>query len=181
MQYLWGTHTMQLVFCGELRPLVGYTDSDWAGDISARHSTSGYIFNIGSGAISWSSKRQSTVSLSSCEAEYAAQTQATKEAIWLRSLCTQLLRENDSPQATIIYGDNQGAIALAKHPQFHSRTKHLDIQTHFVRENQAEGKVDLRYIPTDQQIADGLTKALCKDRFIAFRHSLGLESPDSST
>lgn len=77
---------MQLVFRGELRSLVGYTDSDWAGDISTRLSNSGYIFNIGSGAISWSSKRQSTISLSSCEAEYVAQTQAAKEAIWLRSL-----------------------------------------------------------------------------------------------
>lgn len=116
MRYMRGTHTMQLVFCWELRSLVGYTDSDWAGDKSTRRSTLGYIFNIGSGAISWSSKRQSTVSLSSCEAEYVAQTQATKEAIWSRSLFTQLLRENNSPQATIIYGDNQGAIALAKNP-----------------------------------------------------------------
>ena len=171
---------MELVFRGDLQPLVGYTDSDWAGDIYTRCSTSGYIFNIGSGAISWSLKRQSTVSLSSCEAEYVAQTQASKEAIWLRSVFAQLLREIDSPQATVIYGDNQGAIALAKNPQLHSRTKHLDIQTHFVREKQVEGRVDLRYIPTDQQIADGLTKALCKDRFIAFRHSLGLESPNSS-
>lgn len=110
-----------------------------------------------------------------------AQTQSTKEAIWLRSIITQLLRENDSPQVTIIYGDNQGAIALAKNPQFHSSTKCLDNQTHLVREKQAEGKVDLRYNPTDKQFADGLTKALCKDHFITFRHPLGLESPDSST
>ena len=89
------------------------------------------MFNIGSGAISWSSKRQTVVALSSCEAEYMGETQATKEAIWLRSLLKELLGKEE-PAATIIYGDNQGAIALAKNPQFHARTKHITIQHHFV-------------------------------------------------
>ena len=75
----------------------------------------------------------------------------------------------------MIFGDNQGAIALAKNPQFHARTKHIDLQHHWVREKQAEGKIDMRYIPTDKQVADGLTKALPKDRFITFRSALGLE------
>ena len=120
-------------------------------------------------------KRQLTVSLFSCEAEYVAQTQATKETIWLQSLLSQLLKDEEEPTATVIFGDNQGAIALAKNPQFHSRTKHIAIQHHFVREKQAEGKVDLQYVPTEQQVADGLTKALPKDRFITFRRSVGLE------
>lgn len=167
---------MQLVFRGPLDVFSGYNDSDGAGDLTNRRSTSGFLFNIGSGAISWSSKRQPTVALSSCEAEYVAQTQAAKEAIWLRSLLVELLNNNGELTATVIYGDNQGAIALAKNPQFHARTKHIDIQYHFVREKQPEGQVSLQYIPTEKQVADGLTKALPKDRFIAFGEAVGLEN-----
>lgn len=175
-RYLRGTVHYELVYKGSLEDLTGYTDSDWAGD-STRRSTSGYLFNMGSGAISWSSKRQATVALSTCEAEYIGQTQATKEAIWLKKLLNQLLRPNDSdPKATVIFGDNQGAIALAKNAQFHARTKHIDIAHHFVREKVNDGTVDIRYVPTDKQLADGLTKALCLDKFVAFRDALGVEA-----
>ena len=175
-RYLRGTSHWQLVFRGALKPAVGYTDSDYAGDIETRRSTSGYVFNLGSGAISWSSKRQATVALSTCEAEYVGQTQAAKEAIWLGGLLEQIQQSNDGSLPMVIYGDNQGAIALAKNPQFHARTKHIDVQQHFVREKVAEGKIDLAYIPTEEQIADGLTKALPRDKFEKFRAALGLEA-----
>lgn len=175
-RYLRGTVHYELVYKGSLQELTGYTDSDWAGD-SSRRSTSGYLFNVGSGAVSWSSKRQATVALSTCEAEYIGQTQATKEAIWLKNLLNQLLRPRDSdPKATVIFGDNQGAIALAKNAQFHARTKHIDIAHHFVREKVNDGTVDIQFVPTDKQMADGLTKALCLDKFVAFRDALGVES-----
>jgi hypothetical protein len=175
-RYIKGTVGFGLIFRGTIGPLTGYTDSDWAGDADTRRSTSGYVFHIGSAAISWSSKRQPTVSLSSCEAEYIGQTNATKEAIWLRGFLRQIHPDLDQgPGATIIYGDNQGAIALAKNPQFHARTKHIDIQHHFVREKVAEGHVDLQYISTSEQVADGLTKALCRDKFEAFRKAVGVE------
>lgn len=175
-RYLRGTVHYELVYKGSLKELCGYTDSDWAGD-STRRSTSGYLFNLGSGAISWSSKRQATVALSTCEAEYIGQTQATKEAVWLRKLLNQLLRPDDSdPKATVIFGDNQGAIALAKNAQFHARTKHIDIAHHFVREKVNDGTVDIQFTPTDKQMADGLTKALCLDKFVAFRDALGVEA-----
>lgn len=106
------------------------------------------------------------------------ETQATKEAIWLRSLLTELHANRSKTQATIIYGDNQGAISLAKNPQFHARTKHIDIQHHFVREKQEEGLVDIRYINSAEQVADGLTKALPRDAFQRFRIALGLEKTD---
>jgi len=172
MRYLKSTTSLCLVYEGEIEPLTGFTDSDWAGDRETRRSTSGYIFNLGSGAISWSSKRQSATALSSCEAEYIGQAQATKEAVWLRRLLVELQvaeEEGHAPIATVIYGDNQGAIALTKNPEFHARTKHIDIQHHFVREKQQSGEVDLRYIPTEQQVADGLTKALPTDKFAAFK------------
>ena len=133
MRYLGGSIDLSIVYRGELDSLIGYTDSDWAGDQDTRRSHSGYVFNVGSGAISWSSKRQPTVALSSTEAEYMGQTQATKEAIWLRRLLKEL-HAQDSIAATTIFGDNQGAIALAKNPQFHPRSKHIAIQHHFVRD-----------------------------------------------
>ena len=106
-RYLKGSLKLQLTFRGPLQVLSGYSDADWAGDHDTRRSTSGFVFNIGSGAISWSAKRQPTVALSSCEAEYMGQTQATKEAIWLKSLLAQL----DSSlakgvHAVIIHCDN---------------------------------------------------------------------------
>ena len=137
-RYIRGTLSLQLTFKGPLMPLNGYTDADWAGDRDTRRSTSGYVFNVGSGAISWSSKRQPTVALSSCEAEYMGQTQATKEAVWLSDLLDQInppeapvnatkahstihvalicLPTSFSFGAIIIQCDNQGAMALAKKP-----------------------------------------------------------------
>ena len=183
-RYLRGTATLELTYQGNLCSLTGYTDSDWAGDHDTRRSTSGYVFSIGSGAISWSSKRQSTVALSTCEAEYIGQTQATKEAMWLQGLLQQLALPGDNnpnatPHTVVIYGDNQGAIALAKNPQNHGRCKHMEIQQKFVREKVTDQAIDLIYTPTDQMVADGLTKALCRDKFEAFRTAIGLVKANS--
>ena len=194
-----GTLTLQLTFRGPFIPLNGNTDADWAGDHDTRRSTSGYVFNVGSGAINWSSKRQPTVALSSCEAEYMGQTQATKEAMWLSSLLDQInppeapgthsmqqmtqsaninlacLPTSFSFGAVIIHCNNQGAVALAKNPQAHARSKHIDIQWHYQREKIEDKTVEFRYVPIEDQVADGLTKALSKDKFIAFRNTLVLE------
>lgn len=182
-RYLQGTKDLVLAYKGGLEHLLGWTDSDWAGDHDTRRSTSGYVFCIGSGAISWSSKRQATVALSTCEAEYEGQTQATKEAIWLRNLLSQLHiggtnNPNAEPATVVLYGDNQGAIALAKNPQFHGRTKHVDIKVKFLREQLDDGVVDLAFTPTDEQVADGLTKALDRPAFERFRDALGLQWPE---
>ncbi len=137
-----------------------------------------------------SSKRQPNVALSSCEAEYMGETQAIKEAVWLKLLLTKLNKPNskDLPSkntnttltspglySVIIHCDNQRAIALAKNPQANTRSKHIDIQWHYQREKIEGGSIELRYIPTNQQIADGLTKPLSKDKFRAFRNAISLE------
>lgn len=98
----------------------------------------------------------------------------------MRLLLSQLLLDEEEPSATIIFGDNQGAIAMAEFLQFHAGTKHIAIQHHFIREHQAIGTVDLKYILTENQVADGLTKALPKDRFIAFRNAIRLEEPSEN-
>ena len=174
IRYLKGTKGLSLTFKGHLQMLKGYTDADWAGCHDSRRSTAGYLFNIGSGAISWQSKRQSVVALSTCEAEFMGQTQATKEAIWLRRLLDEL-NIDQGKTATIIWGDNQGAIALAANPQYHSRTKHMAIQRKWQGEVQDAGQVALKYIATTEQIADGLTKALPRERLGWFRTMLGIE------
>ncbi|CRG92846.1 hypothetical protein PISL3812_09917 [Talaromyces islandicus] len=174
LRYLKGTETLRLTYKGHLQKLNGFTDADWAGCRDTRQSTAGYLFNIGSGAISWQSKRQSVVALSTCEAEFMGQTQATKEAIWLRRLLNEL-NISQGKAATIICGDNQGAIALSSNPQYHSRTKHMEIQRKWQGEVQGTGTVELKYVPTAEQIADGLTKPLARDRFEWFRKGLGIE------
>ena len=110
------------------RGLKGYTDADWASDQETRRSLGAYVFLLYGGAVSWSSKRQQSIVLFSCETEYMAQTQTAKEAIWLTRLLSELDIGFGLPKASVfIKANNQGAIALAKNPRFHTRTKHIDI------------------------------------------------------
>ena len=155
--------------------LYGYSDADWGGDISTRKSTSGYVFFISGSIVSWASKKQSTVALSSKEAEYMALTQATKEAIWFRRLLQELgFQSQKSAAPTLIYEDNQSCIALAKNPVHHARTKHIDIQHHFIREKVESCEIRLEYVPTEEMVADALAKALPRPRFEKFVGMMGL-------
>jgi Reverse transcriptase (RNA-dependent DNA polymerase) len=159
LRYVKATLDFNLTFgANEMRELHGFCDADWAGDIDTRRSTTGYVFLMDGGAVSWSSKRQPTVALSTTEAEYMSATQATKEACWLRKLLADLGRKPE--QATFIQCDSQGAIALIGNPVQHTRTKHIDIQHHFVREQVEAGAVKFSYCPTETMIADVLTKGL---------------------
>ena len=143
--------------------LIGYSDADWAGDMDDHHSTSGNVFFLACGAVSWLSKRQATIALLTTEAEYVALCMATQEAIWLRRLLADIGEPPEGPSE--IYEDNQGAISMAKNPVGHARTKHIDIHYHFIRERVQDSVIALKYIDTEEMIADILMKPLPKHRF----------------
>jgi transposase InsO family protein len=178
MRYLKGTLDFKLCLGGKHVTLRGYCDADWAGDTNDRRSTTGYVFFVGNGAISWNSKRQPTIALSTTEAEYMATSQCTKEALWLRKLLDDVGYVQD--KATLIMCDNQGSIALAKNPTHHSRTKHIDIQHHFIREKLEKEEIELKYCPTEDMVADVLTKALAKERHQTLTKAMGLKTLDYS-
>ena len=129
---------------------------------------------MGAGAISWSSKKQHVVALSSTEAEYIAQTHAAKEALWLCSFLQELCSAPDDP--LILNCNNQGAIALAKDNKFHARTKHIDVRYHFIREAVEDRKVAVQYIPTGDNVSDTFTKPLAKAKFRELAELLGLHA-----
>ena len=127
--------------------LHGYTDADWAGSISDRRSTSGYVFSFGSAAVTWSSKKQPTVALSSTEAEYRGAAMAACEVAWLHKLLYDMHQSTDGP--VVIYCDNMSSIHLANNPVYHARTKHIEVHYHYVREKVLLGLIDLVYVSTE--------------------------------
>jgi hypothetical protein len=158
LRYLRGTSDWGLMFNPRDETLIGYSDSDWAGDVGDRRSTTGYLFAIGGVPVSWKSKKQATVALSTAEAEYMALALATQEAIWLRRFLANVGFNLEEP--TVLFEDNQGCLALAKNPVAHERTKHIDIRYHFIREQIEAKTIDVRYISTEDMWADLLTKGM---------------------
>jgi hypothetical protein len=175
-RYLQGTLQMKLQFgATPSKEVLGYYDANWGGDLEDRRSTTGFVFMIGGGAISWSSKQQPTIALSTTEAEYMANTQATKEAIWITKLMMDL-GYMEEKKMMVIQCDNQGAISLTKNPIRHARTKHIDVQHHFVQERIENGEVRFEYCPTEHMVVDVLTKALSKERHHKLINMFGLET-----
>jgi hypothetical protein len=156
--------------------LVGYSDSDWGRDLDERKSTTGFVFFIGNTSFTWSSKKQSIVTLSSCEAEYVAANSAVCHLIWLRNMLKHLGFPQEDP--TEIYIDNRSAIALAKNPVYHERSKHIDTRHHFIREHVKNKEVELISCNTNDQIADIFTKPLKGEIFIRLKFMLGMTSLD---
>lgn len=150
-----------------------YSDADYAGCVQTRRSTSGYLFKIGSSVISWTSQRQNSVSLSSTEAEYIAASEAIKGIIWIIQLIYSITFGKEI-QPTL-YIDNQSAIRLIKNPEFHKRTKHIDVRYHFIREKFEDNIFSLEFVGTEDQLADILTKPLQKDRFEKLRSAMGVK------
>jgi hypothetical protein len=185
LRYLKGTYEVGIIFNGKHdKKLLGYSDANWAGSYADARSTTGYIFYYG-GPISWASIRQSNVALSTTEAEYMAACEATREALYLKSVIDSLdsstvtsapeihaTQRDSSPME--LFCDNQGAIKLSNNPAFHRRTKHINTRYHFIREKVANKTLKLTYVPTQRMLADMFTKSLPRPQLIEHSKLIGL-------
>jgi len=174
LRYLRGTTDLALCYHGGDLKLRGYSDADWASDRDERKSTSGYAFTLGGGVISWCSKKQTCIALSTMEAEYVACSAAVQEAVWLRRFLRRLGQWPHVDDAVLIYSDSTSAIAYAKDPKYHGKSKHIDIRHHYIRDMLAQGEVVLKHISTGSMVADPLTKPIARDVFLSHIVSMGL-------
>jgi len=166
--------------------LVGFADANWAGNADNARSTTGYIFYLANGPISWKSKEQKTVALSSTEAEYMSLTAAAQEALHLRGLLPIFSVDMSSP--TIIYEDNEGALQLANNPVHHDKTKHIKIKHHFIRDTVASKEIIVLRVVTKDNVSDLLTKAVTNtvydyliERFLGITPCLSVSHETSVT
>jgi hypothetical protein len=173
LRYLAGTADYALVFDGASnKGLIAYTDSDYAGDPIKRRSITGYFFKLANGIISWQSRAQKTIALSSTEAEYMALSDCSRQAVWIKNIQTELgFKDSITP----ICADNEGGIFIANNPVQERRTKHIDVKYHHVRDLIEEKRIEIFWVPTDDNPADMFTKNLGHIKFLKFRSMLGLE------
>ncbi|CAB0015587.1 unnamed protein product [Nesidiocoris tenuis] len=160
LRYLKGTINYELTYSRNDDELKCYADADWGNCKIDRHSFSGYLFTLSGAAISWTSKKQRTVALSSLEAELVSLSESCKEAIYLRRFLDELGYPIKLP--LLIHNDSQGAQATIRNPIYRSKTKHIDIRNNFIKQNLDEGIVNIQYLSTDEMVADFLTKSLSK-------------------
>jgi hypothetical protein len=157
---------------------VGFSNSDMAGDLDDRKSTTDVIYFLGSNPISWFLRKQKVVALSSCEAEYIVAASAACQDVWLEVLRADFLSQ--PPQKIKLKFDNKSTIALCKNPVYHDRSKHIDIRFHFIRECVEKRKVEVEHIGTNNQLADILTKSLGRVTFLELRERIGVQTIKSA-
>ena len=168
-----GTLGLGLTFCKSPSTLVSaFSDSDWAGCLDDRRSTGGFAIFLGPNLISCCARKQAIVSRSSTEAEYKALANATAEIIWVKSMLTELGIHHSPPPC--LWCDNLGATYLSANPVFHAWTKHIEIDYHFVRERVASKELEIQFVHSKDQVADGFTKALPTRAFEEFKRNLNL-------
>ncbi|CAM9000062.1 unnamed protein product [Rhodiola kirilowii] len=172
IKYVCGTVDFGIWYTKDTNPhLVGYCDADWAGNAEDRKSTYGGCFFLGNNLVSWFSKKQNSISLSTAEAEYRAAGSSCTQLLWMK----QMLSEYGVKQEEMtLYCDNMSAISISRNPVQHSRTKHIDIRHHFIRELVEQKVVTLTHVTTDKQLVDIFTKPLDAAQFETLRSSLGL-------
>ncbi|KAI0507419.1 hypothetical protein KFK09_013544 [Dendrobium nobile] len=177
LRYLKGTKDFGLPIFKTNPKLTTFVDADWASDPHTRRSTSGFCTYLGNNLISWTVKKQQTVARSSTEAEYRSLASAAADVIWLRRILSDFQISLQEP--TVLHCDNTSAIALANNPVFHARTKHIEVDCHFIRDHIQRGEIFVAPINTTDQTADILTKPLVTPRFIALRSKLTVQEPSS--
>jgi hypothetical protein len=173
LRYLKGTFDYGIMYKKRSsNDLIAYTDSDYAGDLNDRNSTSGYIFLFSSGAVSWLSKKQPIVTLSTTEAEFVAAAGCASQVVWMRRVLNQL--GHVQKKSTIVMCDNSSIIKLSNNPVMHGRSKHIDVRFHFLRELVNDGIIELLHCGTEEQTADIMTKPLKLESFHKFRSQMGM-------
>ena len=172
-QYLKATSHLWLTYnSSNGSEFLGWCNADWASDPDTHRSTTGYVFQVNSGAVAWSSRKQRTVALSSAEAEYMALTEAIKHALWTTQVLQNLQFDFDLPIS--IHEDSKGARDISADNVYHQRTKHIDIKYHFVREKVKDGLIEIVEIKSSENVADIFTKPLSEPTHWKHLHGLGL-------
>lgn len=170
LRYLQGTREMGIKY-GSAAALEGWVDSDFAGDTDTRKSTTGFVFNLHGGAVSWRSRMQRLVATSTATAEYVAAAEGVKDSLWLRRVVGSL---GEYAGPVTLKEDNEACIAMATNEGMCSRTKHVDVCYHLIRDCVAQQQVIVEYVPSEEQLADEFTKPLPRDALSQFRLGLGL-------
>ena len=173
-RYLKGTKDQGLALGMVDQPLTAYCDADYAGDSDTARSTSGTIVTLYGGPVIWSSRLQRCVALSTTESEYLSIGDGVKDVLWLRGLLFEFGFPREEP--TTVYNDNTSAIKLVKNPEFHQRTKHINVKYHFIREKQEDKQIKVKYLETGKQPADMLTKNLTQDKLDRCKRSVNMLS-----
>lgn len=173
LKYLKGSSNSGLLFQAHQPPhLIAFSDSDWAGDKDSRRSTTGYTLMMSGCAVAWKSCLQKIVACSSTEAEYIALSETMREVLWIRQILGEL--GFNQVEATTVMEDNQGCIAISKNRRTDKRTKHIDLRFHFCRDQVERGSVKVEYCPTEEMIADALTKPINAPKFKWCRSAMGV-------
>jgi hypothetical protein len=174
LRYVHGTVHFRIHYSSEGTPLlVGFTDSDWASDPDDRKSTVGYVFNLGSGPVTWACKKQQAIAISSAEAKYRAAINASQEALWLRQILSEFGFQHQHP--TSLWSDNHSAIKPAKDPVQHQHSKHIELHMHFIRKLIHDQVIEVIFCPTKDQVVDIFPKSLTEAKFSKLRSMLGVK------